>query len=441
MYLSQPVRPVSILIDGSHLLKPSTIALGSYAFGLATALKQCGCNVAVLFGQRTSVKGTPLSVATQIFGHEPPSAFWLETIRKAGPVLRAVLGTSRRMRALNIPVGSVDLRAIEPVLPAFDQALNASDIFHCAYQLCARRGRFVLLDTGYALSAAHWTVPLAIKAKGVANIYSVHDLTPVQFPVLDSKSRLARLLLTAIAREADLITTVSEESKRQVLKLLGVPEERISVTYQAIPPLPRIDQHDAERLVSHVYHLKPGQYALFLGAIEPKENLKRLIEAYLLARTDIPLLIAGSTGWLCEEDLALIDSISGSDRHGPVRRLGYVPRLHRVALLQCACFLAFPSICEGFGLPVLEAMQLGVPVLTSNTSSLPEVAGDAAVLVDPLDISDIVRGIRWIVNDADLRAELTRRGPVQAAKFDQREYRGRLVAAYRKVGVEIGTGR
>jgi glycosyltransferase involved in cell wall biosynthesis len=118
-----------------------------------------------------------------------------------------------------------------------------------------------------------------------------------------------------------------------------------------------------------------------------------------------------------------------------------VPRRHLVALLQCARFLAFPPVCEGFGLPVLEAMQLGVPVLTSNTSSLPKVAGDAAVLIDPLDIADMVRGTRQIANDADLRAELSRRRPVQAAKFDQRAYRKRLAAAYRTVGAEIKFAR
>jgi glycosyltransferase involved in cell wall biosynthesis len=239
-------------------------------------------------------------------------------------------------------------------------------------------------------------------------------------------------LLSAIAREADLITTVSEASKRQIVELLQVSEERISVTYQAVAALPRIDQQDAERLVRSLYHATPGGYALFLGAIEPKKNLKRLIEAYLLAGIDVPLLIAGPKGWLCEDELALISSVNG-----PVRRLGYVPRRHVVALLQCARFLTFPSIWEGFGLPVLEAMQLGVPVLTSNTSSLPEVAGEAAVLVDPLDIEDIRRGIRQIANDAELRAELSRRGPLQAAKFGQREYRERLAAAYRTIGVEI----
>ena len=435
------MQPPTVLIDGSHFRRVSGTGIASYAFGLATALKQSGCNVAVLFGQRTSAKASGLSIATQVFGHEPPAPMWHRSLTKAGSVARAVLGTSRRMSAQNVPLGYVDLRAIEPALPPFDQTLNASSIFDDAHQLCARRGLLVSLEAPSALAAAHWTAPLPIKAKRVPNIYSVHDLVPIQFPyfVLDRKGRMARLLC-AIAREADLITTVSQASKRQIVELLQVPEERINVTYQAVAPLPRIDQEDAERLVASVYQAKAGHYALFLGAIEPKKNLKRLIEAHLLAGIDLPLLIAGPKGWLYEEDLALIESISGSDRHGPVRRLGYLPRRHAVALLQCARFLAFPSICEGFGLPVLEAMQLGVPVLTSNTSSLPEVAGDAAVLIDPLDIADMVRGIRQIASDADLRAELSRRGPVQAAKFGQREYRKRLGAAYRAVGVEIRAG-
>jgi glycosyltransferase involved in cell wall biosynthesis len=435
------VQPPTVLIDGSHFRRVSGTGIASYAFGLATALKQSGCNVAVLFGQRMSAKASGLSIATQVFGHEPPAPMWHHSLTKAGSVARAVLGTSRRKSAQNVPLGYVDLRANDPALPPFDQALNASSIFDDAHQLCARRGLLVSLDAPSTLAAAHWTAPLPIKAKGIPNIYSVHDLVPIQFPyfVLDRNGRMARLLC-AIAREADLITTVSEASKRQIVEVLQVPEERISVTYQAVAPLPRIDQEDAERLVASFYQSQAGHYALFLGAIEPKKNLKRLIEAHLLAGTDIPLLIAGPNGWLCEEDLVLIESISGSDRHGPVRRLGYLPRRHVVALLQCARFLAFPSICEGFGLPALEAMQLGVPVLTSNTSSLPEVTGDAAVLVDPLDIADMVRGIRQIANDADLRAELGRRGALQAAKFDQREYRKRLGAAYRTVGVEIRTG-
>ena len=431
------MQPPRVLIDGSHFRRVSGTGIASYAFGLATALKQAGCNVVVLFGQRTSAKASGLSIATQVFGHERLSG-WRGTVRKAGSVVRAVLGTSRRIRASSVPLEHIDLRAMYPALPAFDDALNASGIFDHAVQLNAIRGRFVSLDSACVLSAAHWTAPLPIKAKRIPNIYSVHDLVPIQFPyfVLDRNGRMARLLST-IAREADLITTVSEASKRQIMALLQVPEQRISVTYQAIARLPRIDQEDAERLVASAYQVESRPLRTVLGRHRAKEEPEALDRGTSPRRNRHSAAHRGSQG------LALRRRPC-SDRQrataGPVRWLGYVPRQHAVALLQCARFLAFPSICEGFGLPVLEAMQLGVPVLTSNTSSLPEVAGQAALLVDPLDTADMVRGIRQIARDADLRAELGRRGPLQAAKFDQREYRKRLGAAYRTVGVEIGAG-
>jgi glycosyltransferase involved in cell wall biosynthesis len=199
--------------------------------------------------------------------------------------------------------------------------------------------------------------------------------------------------------------------------------------------LPTLEQIEAERLVETVYGAEPGQYALFLGAIEPKKNLKRLIEAFLIANPGIPLLLAGPKGWLNKEDLELIQTVSA--QQSMVRQLGYLPRRHVTALLKCARFFVFPSIYEGFGLPVLEAMQLGVPVLTSNTSSLPEVAGDAAVLVDPLDLNQMTKGIRALANDSDLRAELSFRGPKQATKFSEEIYQQRLAAAYRKVGITL----
>jgi glycosyltransferase involved in cell wall biosynthesis len=122
-------------------------------------------------------------------------------------------------------------------------------------------------------------------------------------------------------------------------------------------------------------------------------------------------------------------------RDVPVRHLGYLPRRHVTALLQCAKFFVFPSIYEGFGLPALEAMQFNIPVLTSRTGSLCEVVGEAALLIDPLNIDDIVRGIRQLDTDSDLRIELAQRGPVQAAKFSEDAYVQRLRNAYAKVGV------
>jgi len=410
----------SVLMDGAHFLSKTATGIGSYARTLAATLRESGCHVAVLHGRRVQVRNeSPLGLAAQVFGNEPRIGRRTRLLRDASFILRAAAGGGRRSRAVNVPIDGVDLSAFEPTLPPCDQVLNAHAIFERAHRLFAMKERFIELEVPGACKAAHWTAPLAIKARGVPNIYTLHDLIPLQFPhfVIDIAGRSVQLH-AAIARQADHIITVSEASKRHIVELLDVRDDRISVTYQPVPGLPKIAQEDAERLVETVYGVKPRAYALFLGAIEPKKNLKRLIEAFLLSGVDIPLLISGPLGWLYKGDLALIDAVARHARDAGqplVRRLGYLPRRHVVALLQCARFLVFPSIYEGFGLPVLEAMQLGVPALTSNTGSLPEVAGEAAVLVDPLNVAEMAREIKRLASDSDLRAELTRRGPPQAA--------------------------
>ncbi len=127
--------------------------------------------------------------------------------------------------------------------------------------------------------------------------------------------------------------------------------------------------------------------------------MKRLIEAFCSANLGIPLLLCGPAGWLCDGEMRLIETldragkVARGDADAPVRQLGYLPRRHVVALMKCAKFFVFPSLYEGFGLPVIEAMQLGVPVLTSNNSSLPEVAGDAAVLINASSTDEMTAGI------------------------------------------------
>jgi glycosyltransferase involved in cell wall biosynthesis len=227
--------------------------------------------------------------------------------------MRVAAGGGRRLRAINVPIDGVELSAFDPPLPPCDQVLNAHGLFERAHWSFAVRRRFTELKLpGGALKVAHWTWPLAVKARDVPNIYTLHDLVPLQFPhfSLDRRGR-STLLHAAIARQADHIITVSEISKRKIVELLKVEEDRISVTYQPVPELPRIARANAERLVESVYGVEPGKYALFVGAIEPKKNLKRLIEAFLLAGLDIPLLIAGPLGWLYDDDIALIDVIAG----------------------------------------------------------------------------------------------------------------------------------
>jgi len=437
------VEKPAILIDGAYVLNRKGTGIASYARTLAAELRDTDCTVGVLYGSRVrSEKGAkPIALANQVFGNSPPERFWSRIPRLTLQAISSRIRWSRRIPAVEIPTDHVDLSAVDVPLPACDQVLNANGLYEQAQQFFAMKGRLTEVDVPRSYQAAHWTGPLPVKARGIPNIYTIHDLIPLQFPymVIDKDGRAAKLH-DAISREADLIITVSETSKRHIVSLLGVPEDRVSVTYQPVPALPPIAREDAEHLVQSVYGATPGEYALYLGAIEPKKNLKRLIEAYLYANLDIPLLLAGPTGWLYRDVLELIDAV-GRHATGPrgaaVQRLGYLPRRHIVALLQCARFFVFPSIYEGFGLPILEAMQLGIPVLTSNTGSMREVAGDAAVLVDPLNLSDMAQGVRKLANDKDLCSDLAQRGPSQAAKFNSDDYRARLASAYSKVGITL----
>jgi glycosyltransferase involved in cell wall biosynthesis len=229
------------------------------------------------------------------------------------------------------------------------------------------------------------------------------------------------------------------------MQFFGVSEDRVTNTYQAIN-IPRrfldtsLDQ--VTGMIANAFELDYEDYFLFVGAIEPKKNLSRLIDAYAASGTKRPLVIAGGLGWQYESDVEKINDerflryqLTGNviSPRRRIRHLSYVPFEQLVALIRGARALLFPSLYEGFGLPVLEAMQLGAPVMTSNVASLPEVAGDAAVLVDPLDIGDMARAIKTLDDDGDLRAELRARGRERALRFSPEKYRERVTELYRRL--------
>ena len=178
-----------------------------------------------------------------------------------------------------------------------------------------------------------------------------------------------------------------------------------------------------------------------------------MIEAYLASGVTAPLVICGRQAWDAERELALLyeDDVSERDKEGRLRGrilkrklrnriilIDYAPFRLLVSLVRGAKAVLFPSLYEGFGLPVLEAMHLGTPVMTSNTASLPEVAGDAALLVDPYDIRAMAEAIQALDRQPELRADLAARGPKRAALFDNAAYERRLVDLYAKLGVRLG---
>ena len=203
------------------------------------------------------------------------------------------------------------------------------------------------------------------------------------------------------------------------MELLDVPEEKVHVIYPGYnadlfrPDLPQSESDEALQR-----HGLQADYFLHVGTLEPRKNLVRLIQAFDLVRRksheDIQLVLAGGKGWKYE---SIFEEIHRLNLHDSVRLLGYVPDEDLPGLIKGARAVVYPSLYEGFGIPPLEAMAVGTPVLTSNTSSLPEVVGDAAVLVDPEDVGSIASGMEDIWTDGDLRQSLQEKGWLRAQRF------------------------
>jgi len=221
--------------------------------------------------------------------------------------------------------------------------------------------------------------------------------------------------------------------------MLGVPEERVTNTYQTVdlpPILVNRPQVEVETELEAAFGLEWDGYFLHFGAIEPKKNLGRLVESYLASGVRRPLVVVGGPGWLSDPETILLrqeQMIHGANSR--IRLLNYASYTLLISLIRGARGVLFPSLYEGFGLPLLEAMSLGTSVLISDQGSLPEVAGEAALQVDPYDTSAIARGVQQIDADGDWRAWASEQGRIQAAKFSAEAYQVRLRELYAKVGV------
>lgn len=254
------------------------------------------------------------------------------------------------------------------------------------------------------------TLPL-IRKPGLKTVLTVHDLGAEYLPTTHQlKQRLYLKLMTNYQlKSATHLIAVSEATKQDIIKRVGVRAEKISVVYEGYN----------QNLFKPTKSVVSGEYFLFVGTIQPRKNLERLIKAYAqFLKQQGPskqpeLVLAGSKGWLADEIYALPARLGIKNQ---VKFLGYVPDEKLPALYSGAKAFLFPSLFEGFGLPILEAMACGCPVLTSNISSMPEVGGDAALYVDPYSVEDITRGIEKIMNQ-ELRIKNIKKGFEQVKKF------------------------
>ncbi len=268
-----------------------------------------------------------------------------------------------------------------------------------------------------AVDIFHATDHLLPLLQQTRTVFSLGDMTFLSHPQVHSRLNRVylRLMMPRFLSSADAIITNSQNTLSDMQRFYGQNLPNSVVVYHGVNKrFCPVTDTNALADVRRRYDL-PLNFLLYVGTIEPRKNLPRLIEAYASIRSqDVKLVIAGKKGWLYEETFKLVESLGLQD---DVIFPGYVHDADLPALYSAAdCFL-FPSLYEGFGLPVLEAMACGTPVITSNTSSLPEVAGDAAILIDPYSVTDIRDALQAVLDNPGKRADMHTKGLKNASRF------------------------
>lgn len=265
-------------------------------------------------------------------------------------------------------------------------------------------------------------------------VMTIHDMTPFVLPQSNMAVRnwlWHRLLVPPLARRADHVLADSECSRRDIVRILGLTPENVSVAYLGADASFRPRDRGEIELVRQRYGL-PERFLLFVGTIEPRKNLVRLVRAFgtaAAADRGLALVLAGGLGW---RYAAILRAVAGSPARERILMPGRVAGEDLPALYSAATALVYVPLYEGFGLPPLEAMQCGCPVVCSNNSSLPEVVGDAALIIDPADERGIAEAIVRIVDDRHLREVLRAKGLLRARRFSWEQCAAATAAAYER---------
>ncbi len=430
-------------VDGRDLSLAEGSGIATYGRNLLTTLSGLGVETQVLYGPQSDVAKERLLNEIALVG--PASN------RQRSSAVKRVMRNARAR--FGIPAYAVKREHViwprdGAAPPCADTFWAGQDIYRTGHRAFVNTGRLTEVvfrdsDDAPRPQVCHWTAIMPMRGRDAINIYTMHDLIPLLLPHLSLSDKAQYLkVCRSIAERADHIIVGSESAKADIVTMLGVDADRITNTYHAIDlPKGHLDRTDEDvaRELESAFGLGWKGYFLHYGTIEPRKNLGRVVEAYLASGVDTPLVVAGGDGWLFQPEVALLDQVRDGEGSAAQRilKLKYLPAGVLASLVRGAKALLFPSLYEGFGLPVLEAMTMKTAVLTSTAGSLPEVAGDAAVLVDPYDVDAIRRGIVALDQDDDLRSGLVTRGMLQAQNFSQSAYEARLKSAYAKVGLTL----
>jgi glycosyltransferase involved in cell wall biosynthesis len=410
----QPATPW-IGFDGRSLILGQGTGVFSYGHGLADAARRLGYRREVLLDRPLEADGGLPSYGQPGGGLARPLR-WLRALPPYGRPAHIAAG----------PVGTT----------GFERIRRSEDVFRVAQVHFDIYRRPLPLFDRSPPAAMHWTYPMPIALRGAVNIYTIHDLIPLTAPDLTTIAGARhRAILKGVIDAADHIVTVSETSRRAIIDEFGYAPDKVTNTYQA----GRMADGPPETLEqARVPGLERRGFYLAVGTIEKRKNIGRLIQAYLASGVQAPLVLAGPEGWQAEAELAPargyrigIDKPAGE---GPgILSLGYLPEAAISALFQNARALLFPSLAEGFGLPIVEAMAVGTPVMTSRGGATGEVAADAALLVDPYSVTDMAAAIRALEANYPLWLSFVDRGMRRAHEFSADRYGERLAELYRRL--------
>jgi glycosyltransferase involved in cell wall biosynthesis len=420
-----------ILVDTYNLRLPTGTGIKTYGLSLIEALQRLQVEVSLLTDVRKPKTRYPQLDEVLIYDVKPAvrQRWW----RVATAGLRGLRGVFKRPRAERVQIDKVipDDRFGEKL--AISTLFNLPQCYRLADATYRSMRRLTRLKPPSKVDVWHATCQLPLRVRGAQQVTTIHDLIPLKLPytTLDDKRVFYSAVRDAL-RDSALIFAVSECTKRDILSFYDVPEAKIIVTYQALPNLRYWPGEAFATSVLEQYNLRQGEYLLFVGNIEPKKNVRILLRAVSMLQTRLPLVVVGRKAWLWEEQVGEAQKFFApqSRYEERVRWLEDIPSWELGALYANAACFVFPSLYEGFGLPPLEAMRFGCPVISSNVSSLPEICGNAALYVDPHEPTQIAEAIAQLLADQELQAQLITAGYKRVEFFSMENYAERLLMAY-----------
>ncbi|WP_141397835.1 glycosyltransferase family 4 protein [Novosphingobium sp. Chol11] len=404
-----------VLVDGLNIALPKGTGIATYARNFITQAARCGHDIDILLGNNweTSIPR----------GDHPTLAQALQRTERGKRPFRAIRRYCGAISNILYPrLNRIPLAEDTSGLPV-QNAWYRRELFANAATAFRRFGRFTEIDVP-GIDLAHWTCPVPLRVKTARNIYTIHDLVPLIRPELVVGDRAQmNLLIGEIMANADRILTVSECSRSDIIDHMSVDPAFVVNTYQSLEEVFWSEPQEVSPR-NLPAGLTNGGYFLFFGAVEPKKNVERIIEAHRDARINLPLVLVASPGWASDDLWEEIRRYSAGGKRCVL--LQHLPRKELMALIQSARSVIFPSLYEGFGLPALEAMALGTPVIGSTAGSLPEVIGNGGLLVDPVSVADLTDAMLKLERSDYLAAVLAANGLEQAARFSPDAYRKKI---------------